>query len=158
MEEFEMKKSVIFIILTAVLLFSSCSPSTGSEKKLIGEIDFGSTKNHVIEQMGYSDEYYNDEDYDDAIIYEDIKMFGQYCRKVKFGFDYNELDSIMFDYPSAADPEIILKELKKAYGESSDSLSLESHQSFIWYHNNATISFMMGEDIPPSILFLKNDD
>ncbi len=153
-----MKKSVIFIVLTVVLIFSSCSPSTGSEEKLIGEIDFGSDKNHVIEQMGYSEEYYNDEDRDDAIIYEDIKMFGQNCKKAKFGFDNNELNSIAFDYPSEADPEIILKKLKKAYGKSDYEYSDENYQIRSWYHNGAEITFMAGKDTSPCILFVKDVD
>ncbi len=150
-----MKKSVILIVLSVVLLFSSCSPSTGSEEKLIGEIDFGSTKNQVIEQMGYSEGYYNVIDND--LYYEDIKMFGQYCKYASFSFEDNELQSVIIQYTNGAEIETIFKELEKSYGKNE--VEFDDKTAFFWHHNGASISFAKGNDeVSPHIMIHKSED
>lgn len=152
-----MKKSVILIVLATVLFFSSCSSSTGSEEKLIGEIDIGSTKNQVIEQMGYSEDYYDD--IEDELYYEDIKIFGQYCKYVSFYFEDNELQSIIIGYTSAAENKTIFNELEKSYGKNEYEAEFDDDTAFYWYHNGARISFAKGNDIAPThIMIHKNED
>lgn len=153
-EELNLKKALIFIILTAAILFSGCS-STGSEEKLIGEINIGSTKNQVIEQMGYSEDYYNVTDTN--LYYEDIKIFGQYCKVADFSFENNELRSISIQYTNGAEIKTIFKELEKAYGKNEFEFDFDDENTFLWFHNDALIAFSKGDDkLEPNILVLKN--
>lgn len=141
-------KSLLITALITMLLFTSCS-SNGSEKKLIGDIDFGVTMNQVIEELDYSEDYYNK--YDDFVEYKDIKLFGQYCRRASFDFKNNELYSIYISYPSGADSKAIFKSLEKAYGKLDDD-SISS-----WHYNGAHISFIEGNDeLDPCILISKD--
>ncbi len=148
-----MKKTNILITtaLTIMLLFTSCS-SNGSEKKLIEDIDFGTTINQVIEALDYSDDYYNK--FDDLLEYKDIKLFGQYCERASFNFKNNELDYIIIYYPSGADSKVIIKSLEKSYGKNEDSF--DDHKSFSWYCNGASISLIKSDEDGPCILISKD--
>lgn len=145
-----MKKTNILITaaLTIMLLFTSCS-----EKKLIEDIDLGATMNQVIEALDYSEDYYNK--YDDELVYKDIKLFGQYCRRATFNFKNNELYNIFISYPSGADSKAIFKSLEKAYGKQD--YDFDNNNSFIWHCNGASISFIKsikddnGDELGPSI-------
>lgn len=145
-----MKKTNMLLAttLTTIILFTSCS-SNGSEKRLIGDIDFGVTMNQVIEELDYSEDYFNK--YDDLLEYKDIKLFGQYCERASFNFKNNELDVIFIDYPSGADSKAILKSLEKAYGK------LDDDRISSWHYNGAYIGFIEGNDeLAPCIVISKD--
>ncbi len=141
----------LFLIIVITLSFYACS-SNGSEEKLIGEIDLGVTKNQVIEQLGYSDDYY--EEYKGDLTYRDIKIFDQYCKSARFMFENNELTSVTIIYPSGADSNAIIKTLEKAYGEIED---YSTDKNYYWTHGNATISLLFGEDSLGLAIFKSED-
>lgn len=135
-----MKKKFIFLVTAVIMLicFTSCS-SSGSEEKVIGEIDLGVTQNQVIEQLGECDDA---TDY--SLNYQDIELFGQYCKKASFGFEDGELNDIFITYPSGADEKEIFKALEKAYGKQE--FSFDDNVSFSWHHEKTFIVFSRRTD------------
>lgn len=136
-----MKKSLILFFMALIMLSLPACSSGGSEEKLIGEIDFGVTQNQVIEQLGYSNDYYYE--HNGTLTYDDIKIFDQYCKFADFWFEDNELTSIDIFYPSGADSGTIIKALEKSYGKTED---YSTDERYYWSFNNATIVFSSGDD------------
>lgn len=144
-----------FLAFITILSLSSCSKSTSnSEEKIVG-VNLGVTKNQVIEQMGYSEDYYFDSE--NRIMYNDIKVFEQYCAFADFWFENNELESISIHYPSGVDNDAIVKALEKAYGKKEDS-AVDS--CLFFSYNNMSICYLMAEDQEDtsSISISKNSD
>lgn len=150
-----MKKLLVLFLTTLIMLQLSACSSDGSEEQLIDKINLGITKNQVIEQLGYSDDYY--EEYHGDLTYRDIKIFDQYCTSARFRFEDKELVSVIIHYPSGADTDEIFKVLEKVYGKGQD-YSVDSNDTWYnWKHNNASINFNIVDD-KPCIEMHKNED
>ncbi|MDE5859018.1 MAG: hypothetical protein K2H23_01285 [Oscillospiraceae bacterium] len=130
-----MKKILILLLTTLIMIsLSACSSGNPDEQPL----KLGVTRNQLIEQLGYSDEYY--EEYKGDLTYRDIKIFDQYCHHARFMFDNNELTAVTISYPSGADSNSIIKYLDKTYGEKEDMQS-EVNDWFIWSYNGMVIDY-----------------
>lgn len=135
-----MKKILILFLTTLIMLSLPACSSGGSEEQAL---KLGVTQNQLIEQLGYSDEYY--EEYKGDLTYQDIKIFDQYCKRAWFDFENNELTAVTISYPSSADSNAIIKYLDKIYGEKEDMQS-EVNDWFIWSNNDMTISYSKSKE------------
>lgn len=144
-------KKLLVLFLTILIMLSLPACSSGGSEELT-PVKLGITRNQLIEQLGYSDEYY--EEYHGELTYYDIELFDQYCKRARFMFENNELTSITIYYPSGADYDTIINALEKVYGEPED---FSTDDYYFFSYNNISINYAVMPD-SSAITIYKSED
>lgn len=129
-------KKVVFVIFASVILLCSCSKNTQSDYLEFPKTKWGMSMAETLDAYGISekDTCYYDEDYIFGL--EGYQIFGEKTSIIFFNYIYfekgkNKLCNIEVNYPESADMNNVLKEIKKAYGETvSEVTNYSSYQIF----------------------------